>query len=404
MFFCKEYNSGNRVIILIYILKKKILFIISSLESGGVSKSITSLLNIIDRKRYDISLMVLSFTGPFVSLIPKDIRIITNPIWEALTNRLSGLKYLIKHNPMLIPGHLLRLALSKFDKSYAGILLAKLMPGIDEDFDAIIDFNGQHQLYYMVNKLRATKKITFFHSDYSKWPYYYKADKKYFPKVDNIFTISNHCVSVMKEWFPENSNKIDLMENISSLKIIEKMALEPITDMKEDCFTILTVGHVSENKGTSLALKAAKILREKGIDFHWYFIGSNENKTFYTNMVNDLSLSNYISFLGIKTNPYPYMQKASIIVHPSKFEGKSIALDEVKLLCKPVVVTNFSTVQDQFTNGYNANICEMNAEAIANNIIYLLHDSEKRNFYESNLEKDRKDNSNEINKLYSAFK
>ena len=73
--------------------------------------------------------------------------------------------------------------------------MAYLMPSIGGEYDSIIDYNGQQQLYYMVNKLNAKKKITFFHSDYKKWSYYYKADKKYFPKVDAIFTIINTAIS-----------------------------------------------------------------------------------------------------------------------------------------------------------------------------------------------------------------
>lgn len=59
-------------------------------------------------------------------------------------------------------------------------MIAAMMPALDEEFDTIVDFNGQQLLYYMVNKLKARKKITFFHSDYDKWPYYYRIDKKYF--------------------------------------------------------------------------------------------------------------------------------------------------------------------------------------------------------------------------------
>lgn len=128
---------------------------------------------------------------------------------------------------MRASGSLLRMGVSKVSKSWAGLLLARLMPGIDKsEYDLIVDYNGQQQLYYMVNKLRGKKKVTFFHSDYSQWPYYFMADKKYFPKVDAIFTISQHCVEVLKERFPEQDDKIHLMENITSPLLINKLAEE----------------------------------------------------------------------------------------------------------------------------------------------------------------------------------
>lgn len=385
-------------------MRKKVLFIIGNLETGGVSKSITSLLNVIDRKRYDVSLMVVNPTGAFKALIPDDIRIITDNRWAALTSGFSGLRLLMAQRQyMLIIGHLLRLCLSRISKAKAGRLLAKLMPRLDEEFDAIIDFNGQHQLYYMVDKLRAVKKITFFHNDYSKWPYYYSADKKYFPKVDRIFSVSGECVDVLKQWFPAQADKIGLMENIVVLPLLDKMADEPVNDNQSDKPVLLTVGHLCEIKGTSWAIHAASILKERGVDIEWWFIGASDNYELYKKLVADLGVADRVRFLGIKVNPYPYIKAASIIVHPSRFEGKSIALDEARLLCKPVVVTNFSTVKDQFTDRFDASICEMTPECIADAITELMRDERLCGTYKSNLRAHRHDNSSEIEKLYQII-
>ena len=110
-----------------------------------------------------------------------------------------------------------------------------------------------------------------------------------------------------------------------------------------------------------------------------------------------------IIFLGVRTNPYPYIRESDIVVHPSKFEGRSIALDEAKLLCKPIVVTNFSTVGDQFTNGHNATICGMNPQSIASSILELITNHERRQIYVENLKAEAHDNTSEIEKLYNIF-
>ena len=56
--------------------KKKILFIISNMESGGVSKSLSSLLNVIDTNTYEVSLYVTNPTGVFMELIPSTTSVI----------------------------------------------------------------------------------------------------------------------------------------------------------------------------------------------------------------------------------------------------------------------------------------------------------------------------------------
>lgn len=384
--------------------KPKVLFIISNLQSGGVSKSITSLLNVIDRNKYDVSLMAVSYTGIFKELLPDNIRIITNPVWAALTNRFIGVLQLIRlHRPFLALGHLARLALSTFSKAYSGRMIAAMMPTIDEEFDTIVDFNGQQQLYYMVDKLKARKKVTFFHSDYDKWDYYYTADKSYYPKVDKIFTISQKCVESLQRRFPDAASKVECMENINSLDLMLKLSEELIDDFDYNKISLLTIGHISDLKGSHWAIEAAHLLKEKGLEFNWYFIGGCTNLPHYRNLVDKFHLESQIHFLGTKVNPYPYIKHATIIVHPSQFEGKSIALDEARLLCKPVVVTNYSTVHDQFTNRYDATICEMTPESIANAAMELLTDRTLSTLYIGNLRHNVRDNSSEIEKLYSII-
>lgn len=373
------------------------------MHTGGVSKSMTSLLNIVDTSKYEVSLLLISPNGKLMPLIPKSINVISNPILAALTSRFDGFVKLLKlGKPLLALLHIARLILSRFSRSVSGEFLAWLMPSIRGEYDMIVDYNGQHQLYFMVNKLHGGKKVTFFHSDYTKWPYYYNADKKYFPKVDAIFTISDICVESLKKHFPECKSKIFKMENISSPTLINKLAQESIDLPPFDGISLVTIGHVCYNKGIDLAIEAATILAEKNLNFRWIFVGKVlENK--YIELIKELRHEKRMIFVGTKINPYPYIHQADIVVHPSRFEGRSIALDEVKILCKPVVVTNFSTVNDQFENGYNATICKMKGESIANAIIELYSNPNLAKQYYTNLKENIVDNSSEINCLYNII-
>jgi len=386
-------------------MKKKILFIISNFGEGGVSKSLVNLLNIIDNKRYEINVLACNPSGLLTPLVPKSVRIISDARISALTGGFRGLRDLIRNgNICLAIASLFRIFISGFSKSKSGLLLARLMPPIDGYFDVIIDYNGQHQLYYMVNKLNALKKYTFFHNDYSKWPYYYMADKEYFPKVDGIYTISDICAESLRKYFPAQANKIGVIPNLTSLQVIEGMANdEDAPEIDGSVPSIVTLGHLCKRKGTDLALHAALILKKKNIKYNWYFIGKNSNDVDYSGFISKNDLSECVHLLGLKINPYPYIYKSTLFVLPSKFEGKSIALDEAKLLCKPVVVTNFSTVGDQFTDRHNASICEMNADSLADAIAELLSDSTLRERYSQTLLRERRDNSSEIQKLYALF-
>ena len=394
-------------------MRKKILFIIGILDTGGVSKSMLSLLNVIDKDKYEVSLLMMNASGAFSNQIPTGVRVLSDSRLTALTSGFSGIKDLISFrkgigfHPILGLFSLIRFLISFFDKSLSGVFLARIFPKItDECFDLIVEYNGQQDLYYMVNKLQGKRKITFFHSDYRKWRYYEKADRKYFGKVDGIYTISEECVSALKEVFPEYTDKFHLMENISSPSLINKLAdelIEPALTKQQHDFIIASLGYVSIGKGSELAVQVAKKLKEAGISFEWWFIGGVTNDWDYQGFVKKNGLEDNVKFLGVKANPYPYLKRADLYVHLSKFEGKSIALDEVKVLCKPVVVTNFSTVHDQFEDRVNASICEMTVEDATDKITELIHNASLRQSYIDYLKQHIVDNSNEIEKIYSLL-
>ena len=391
-------------------MKKNVLFIIGTLQSGGVSKSVVSLLNAWDRNKYDTSLLLCCKEGDvFSKYLPNNVKIIYSPIIEHVMGGFSSARWLLLYGHILLSlGVLLRLILSRVSKSLSGELIAKMMPVVScEHYDLIVDYGGQQLLYYMVNKLRASRKVTFFHNDYSKWSYYYNADKRYYPKVDRIFSISKICVDALKQYFPNCADKVSIMENISSPSIIQAQAKEikddlrlMIQDFKNNRNIILcTVAHFCRRKGGDFAIEAGQILKTKQIKFKWLFVGKVLEDDLFES-IKEKGLDQDMIFVGIQSNPYPYMKLTDIYVQPSRYEGKSISLDEAKILCKPIVVTNFSTVGDQFENRKNATICEMNGKALANAIIELIKDSTLQDSYREYLETHLIDNSCEVNKLY----
>lgn len=387
-------------------MKKKILFIVSNMESGGVSKSMSSLLNIIDTDRYEIDCFILNPVGLFMKTIPSGISLIedrtTSIFFSDFKNAIW--KLLIGFRLRLLILRLLAAFCSVFNKGLAGWFLSKGIKKTKKKYDVAVDYNGQHLLYFLVDGVNAKEKISFFHSDYEKWSYYFRMDCKYYPKVNHIFTISEHCVKSMRQFFPSESHKIELFPNLLSKKLIERMANEIVEDnFDTNVFSILTVGHLLISKGIKLALECAGKLKERELNFKWYFLGDKSEEMYFYKLACQLKVEKNIVFMGLRSNPYPYFKQASIIVHPSQFEGKSIALDEAKLLAKPIVVTNFSTVYDQFEDRKNASICKMEVESLTDNIWELIHDKDLQIQYSSNLKMASTDNTSAIERLYTII-
>ena len=92
-----------------------------------------------------------------------------------------------------------------------------------------------------------------------------------------------------------------------------------------------------------------------------------------------------------------------IYAQPSRYEGKSVAIDEAKILCKPILVTNFSTVYDQIEDNVTGVIIEMNPIKISEALNKLICNEDKIINLSNNLYLDEQGNENEIDKLYEII-
>ena len=121
-----------------------------------------------------------------------------------------------------------------------------------------------------------------------------------------------------------------------------------------------------------MAIDAAALLKKRGVPFEWFILGQGALRNALQKQINACGVADAVHLLGVRANPYPYIKHAQLLVQSSRFEGKSIVVDEAKILCTPVLLTEYSTARDQITDGQNGWIAAMNAEALAENISRLM--------------------------------
>ena len=120
------------------------------------------------------------------------------------------------------------------------------------------------------------------------------------------------------------------------------------------------------------------MLRERDVDFRWLVAGDGAQRESLQQLIDRYQLNGHFILMGSRSNPYAYMRGCDILVQPSRVEGKSIVLDEAKILCKPIVATNYTTVGDTVEHGVTGWITEMNGEALAEGILRVARDHELR--------------------------
>ena len=388
--------------------KKDILFIMNNLHCGGAEKALLSLLQTFDYSLYNVDLLLFKKEGMFLKQVPKEVNLLDEPkefqyfdmsFSKALFKAIASLRLDVFFNRILFTIVYKTEKKATVREQKVWNYIKPTLKPLSKKYDLAIGFLEKTPNYFCVDKVDAKVKIGFIHNDYEKLDMDASIDVPFFDKLNFIATISHECLEVLKRTFPKQADKCIIIGNISAPKLINKLALETIEPLYSG-LKLITLGRLSPQKGYDLLVETARLLKENTIDFKWYILGIGELQNQLNQLIEKYDLQNHIVFLGLKENPYPYIKQSDIYIQPSRFEGKSVAIDEAKILHKPIIVTNFSTAKDQITHDVNGLIVAMNPEALVNGIVRMQSETDLKKQLIENLSNEIIGNESEIEKIY----
>ena len=391
--------------------RKKILFLNYSLHSGGIEKSLVTVLSLFDYDGYEVDLQLFANEGMFFDRVPDRVRVLPPLFPQAyrLNIRRAFPALLFGGHPLLAFCRLLVSFAGR--KGTMGERLSKMwrierrfVRPARGSYDAVIAFMEGQPLYYAVEKTRARVKIGFIHGDYKAMGMVKTFDRPYVKRLDALCTVSESCRTALDEVFPEYSPKFHVIYNIISATFLRSMAEkgEGFTDGYNG-MRVLSIARLSRQKGLDIAMPAVVNLNRKGLRLKWYIIGVGPEEESLRKQADSLGADGCVVFLGEQSNPYPYLRECDLYLQPSRFEGKPIAVDEAMVLCRPILLTDFSTAADQITSGKNGLIVPMTTQGVQDGLEDLLLNEERRVCFTQELSDRDYTNENEINKLYALI-
>ena len=306
-------------------------------------------------------------------------------------------------------GHGIYKVLSKLTglntKIFKWKIISFVIPQIESNYDVAIAYNYDYPIHFIIDKVKAKKKIGWIHGNYKLTKSIAMLDKIYFNKLDKIVTVSETCLDILNNVFPKYSHKLVIIENILSPNVINLLSnqFKEGLNKKENEINIVTVARLSSEKGIDMAIKALSLLVKEGHNIKWTVIGEGFERNNLEQLIKTYDLEERFDLIGEKTNPYSYIRQADIYVQPSITEGKSIAIEEAKILGKPIVVTNYSTVNDQIKDSQNGLIVSINPNGLFDGINKLLNSPKMRSDFSNELLKDIQGNENEVLKFYEII-
>lgn len=371
---------------------KKVLFVIDTLRMGGAEKSLVSLLKALDPTRVNVDLLVFEGGGVLQKEVPEWVNVI-----EAEPNTRAMTLELRKYLPDLLKAGRFGAALARFamslqakkcakqnKPSFGWGIAAKHIPQLPGQYDAAVGYLEGFSDFYVIDKVKADKKFGWIHTDMSKRPNLVE-ESEYYARFDAMATITDTCLEAFRKCFPVAGEKMRVIENIVLPQDVREKAGVPVPENWDpDRTHLITVGRLYIHKGIDLGARACRILKERGLNVCWHVYGDGVMEDEIKAYVKENDLSEWFVLEGVTSNPYPYMNRAHILVQPSRVEGKSLVLDEAKILGKAIVVTNYPSVYDQIEDGVTGIITGMEPEQIADGIQRVLEDPALKKKLEEN--------------------
>lgn len=378
-------------------MKSSILFVINTLSRAGAETALLELLRRLDPEKYEISLFVLTGQGEMVGELPPYVHLLNKRYAPVSVLSSGGKRKLLLGTVGCLVRRGVGLRLSGFLLKNAVYMLKsrhfaadKLVwrvwsdaaPADSKAYDLAVAFLEGGATYYVADHVKAVQKIAFVHVDYGMAGYNRTLDRHCYQAYQRIFAVSEETRQGFLKVYPELAGKAEVFHNLINQTLIREKALagQGFTDGYQG-FRILTVGRLTQQKALEVSIEAMGLLKKRGRDARWYVLGEGDQREKLQRQIHALGLDKDFILLGAVDNPYPYFAQTDLYVHATRFEGKSVAVQEAQTLGCAILVSDCSGNREQLTDKVDGRICQFDPESICEHILWMMDHPEERKRY-----------------------
>ena len=341
---------------------KKILFLIHDLGQGGAEKVLVNLVNNLDKKKFDVTVISIFDIGENKQFLDSSIH-----YKYCFKHMVRGNSHLMK---LLSPKQLHKwLITDKYDIEVAYLEgpCARIISGCP-------NFNTKLVSWIHIQQKDAMQAAASFRN--------IKEATDCYNRFNKIICVSNE----VKETFPQALNitaETDVLYNTNNTNEIYRKSKEEVNDLFIDsqCINIIGIGKLLINKGFDRVVNIISRLVKDGLHVHLYILGSGPEENNLKEQINKLKLEKHVTLLGYQLNPYKYLNKMDLFVCASYAEGFSTAATEALILGIPVCTVKVSGMKEMLGNDEYGIITENNDDALYEGLYKLVSNPELLEHY-----------------------
>lgn len=374
--------------------KKRLLFVVNTMGRAGAETLLLQVLRSVHDASYEVYLYALIGQGELFGQLPGYVNVL-NPHPSRMSvlsgrgrRRMIGsvLQAFVKNGGLCHKtGHVVRTlaAMCKKRRLQLDKLLWRVMAEgalrFPVGFDMAVAWMEGGAAYYVADYVKAPRKAALIHVDYESAGYTRAMDQNCWEAFSAIFTVSGEVKRNFEALYPEYASRLRVFPDMIDLAGIQALAGRgPGFSDGYSGKRLLTVGRLTYQKGYDVALEALDLLKKRGVLVRWYVLGEGGERKALERKRAKLGLTEDFVLLGAAENPYPYYAQADIYVHATRFEGRSIALQEALAMGCAVIVSDCTGNRDEVEDGWNGLLCPLDPLALADCIERLARDGNLR--------------------------
>lgn len=364
----------------------KILFVHYSLVCGGVESALLNLCSMLDKSKYDIT--VLEYYGWGNKLRPQFDE--------------AGIRVISPYSSLSPGVNIFEKVRNVCKQKYIQIRLDNNKVYIDESYDLIVYF----QVTGVRVKCRSNPKIiTYIHGDIATNIAYRRSifeHYKYIVESSRIVCVSELAKESLKKIAGIAENTVVAYNPIDTAHI-KDLANEGIVEEINRPY-ICAVGRLFPEKRFDLLIKIHKNIIDKGILHDLVIVGEGKEREKLEKIIVGMNIEKTVHMVGFKDNPYPYIKNSLFTVCSSETEGLHVVSMESLILGRPVV-SSFPTVAELFGKEKCGIVTDVIEENLGKAIAEMLSNED---LYEKSIEAARKrscyfDSENMVKKIEEIY-
>ena len=254
------------------------------------------------------------------------------------------------------------------------------------NYDIVVGFE-EYTPTHIASWSKAKKKVAWVHCDYRNRFNGECLEEDVYKRFDQIVCVSNYTAKTFISCYPRLIDRVIAIHNLFDKYRIDSLSRQ-VSDVKFESteFNIISVGRIHPVKRFFLIPQIASYLKNEGLKIRWYLIGSAqypEDLKPIEDNIEQYSVSNEVTLLGAKANPYPYFRQADHLVSLSVSEACPMIFNEAKVLGLPIVSTDFGSAAEFINDGLNGLISPV--EHIGKAISRMIEDTILYNEIKANM-------------------